>query len=79
QGACVAVAVVLYVPRLGSASAPTGLLWGLEAIAAVIIGGTILKGGAGRIWGTVAGAVMLALIDNILNLTGAISVYLNAA
>lgn len=79
QGVCVAVAVVLYVPRLGSASATTGLLWELEAIAAVIIGGTILKGGAGRIWGTVAGAIMLALIDNILNLTGAISVYLNAA
>jgi ribose transport system permease protein len=79
QGVCVAIAVVLYVPRLGSASATTGLLWELEAIAAVIIGGTIMKGGAGRVWGTVAGAIMLALIDNILNLTGAISVYLNSA
>lgn len=79
QGVCVAVAVFLYVPRLGSASATTGLLWELEAIAAVIIGGTMLKGGYGRIWGTLAGAVMLTLIDNILNLTGAISVYLNGA
>lgn len=77
QGLCVALAVVIYVPRLGSASATTGLLWELEAIAAVIIGGTMLKGGYGRIWGTVVGAVMLTLIDNILNLTGAISVYLN--
>jgi ribose transport system permease protein len=79
QGICVALAVVLYVPRLGSASATTGLLWELEAIAAVIIGGTMMKGGYGRIWGTVAGAIILALIDNILNLTGAISVYLNSA
>lgn len=79
QGLCVAIAVVIYVPRLGSASATTGLLWELEAIAAVIIGGTMLKGGYGRIWGTVVGAVMLSLIDNILNLTGAISVYLNGA
>jgi ribose transport system permease protein len=79
QGLCVALAVVIYVPRLGSASATTGLLWELEAIAAVIIGGTMLKGGYGRIWGTVVGAVMLSLIDNILNLTGAISVYLNGA
>ena len=79
QGACVALAVFLYVPRLGSASATTGLLWELEAIAAAIIGGTTLKGGYGRIWGTVAGAVILTLIDNILNLTGAISVYLNGA
>lgn len=77
QGICVAIAVVIYVPRLGSASATTGLLWELEAIAAVIIGGTMLKGGYGRIWGTVVGAVMLTLIDNILNLTGAVSVYLN--
>ncbi|WP_431860663.1 ABC transporter permease [Azospirillum sp.] len=77
QGICVALAVVIYVPRLGSASATTGLLWELEAIAAVIIGGTMLKGGYGRVWGTVVGAVMLTLIDNILNLTGAISVYLN--
>ncbi|WP_207478378.1 ABC transporter permease [Arenibaculum pallidiluteum] len=79
QGLCVGIAVMIYVPRLGSASATTGLLWELEAIAAVIIGGTMLKGGYGRIWGTVVGAVMLALIDNILNLTGAVSVYLNGA
>ncbi len=79
QGLCVALAVFLYVPRLGSASATTGLLWELEAIAAVIIGGTMLKGGHGRVWGTVAGAIMLTLIDNILNLTGAISIYLNGA
>ena len=39
----------------------------------------MLKGGYGRIWGTVVGAVMLTLIDNILNLTGAVSVYLNGA
>lgn len=79
QGVCVALAVIVYVPRLGSASATTGLLWELEAIAAVIIGGTMLKGGYGRVWGTVVGAIMLTLIDNILNLTGAISVYLNGA
>jgi ribose transport system permease protein len=40
------------VPRLGSASPTTGLLWELEAIAAVIVGGTALKGGAGGIAGT---------------------------
>ena len=43
-------------PRLGSASPTTGLLWELEAIAAVIVGGTALKGGAGSIIGTVVGA-----------------------
>ncbi|MFC6667366.1 ABC transporter permease [Deinococcus radiopugnans] len=79
QGICVALATLLYVPRLGSASPSTGILWELEAIAAVIIGGTALKGGSGRIWGTVVGAVLLLSIENVLNLTSIISVYLNAA
>ena len=79
QGICVAIATILYVPRLGSASGTTGLLWELEAIAAVIIGGTALKGGYGRIWSTVVGAVILSMIGNILNLTSAISQYLNGA
>jgi ribose transport system permease protein len=78
-GLCVGVATILYVPRLGSASPTTGLLWELEAIAAVIVGGTSFKGGEGRIAGTVIGAVLLAVIGNILNLTNLVSVYLNAA
>ncbi|WP_245835228.1 ABC transporter permease [Thalassospira mesophila] len=79
QGLCVSIATIIYVPRLGSASSSTGVLWELEAIAAVIIGGTMLKGGYGRIWGTVVGALMLTTIGNILNLTDAISNYLNGA
>ena len=79
QGVLVAVATLLYVPRLGSASSTTGVLWELEAIAAVIIGGTTLRGGHGRVWGTVIGVVILSLIDNILNLTNIVSPYLNGA
>ena len=78
-GVCVGLATILYVPRLGSATPSTGLLWELDAIAAVIIGGTALKGGSGRIWGSVVGAVLLVTIENVLNLTNIISVYLNAA
>jgi ribose transport system permease protein len=78
-GVCVGIATLLYVPRLGSATPNTGLLWELEAIAAVIVGGTALKGGAGSITGTVVGAILLSVISNILNLTSIISVYLNAA
>lgn len=79
QGVLVGIAVMLYVPRLGSASSTTGVLWELEAIAAVIIGGTTLKGGYGRIWGTVIGVIILGLIGNILNLQSFISPYLNGA
>lgn len=77
QGFCVALATIIYVPRLGSASASTGVLWELEAIAAVIIGGTVLKGGYGRIGGTILGALILTTIGNILNFTDLISNYLN--
>src|ERR1035437_3163973 len=78
-GVCVGIATVLYVPRLGSASPSTRLLWGLEALWGGIVGGTALKGGAGGITGTVIGAILLSVISNILNLTSIISVYLNAA
>lgn len=78
-GLLVGLATILYVPRLGSASGSTGLLWELEAIAAVIIGGTALKGGFGRVWGTVVGVLILSLIGNILNLANIVSPYLNGA
>ncbi len=78
-GVLVGIATIMYVPRLGSASSSTGVLWELEAIAAVIIGGTVLKGGFGRVWGTVIGVLILSLIDNILNLTDFVSPYLNGA
>jgi ribose transport system permease protein len=78
-GVCVGIATILYVPRLGSATPTTGILWELEAIAAVVVGGTSLKGGSGRIIGTVVGAILLSVIGNILNLTNIISVHLNAA
>jgi ribose transport system permease protein len=78
-GVCVAIATILYVPRLGSATPTTGILWELEAIAAVVVGGTSLRGGAGRVVGTVIGAVLLSVIGNILNLTSIISVHLNPA
>ena len=78
-GMMVGLATIMYVPRLGSASASTGVLWELEAIAAVIIGGTVLKGGFGRVWGTVVGVLILSLISNILNLASMVSPYLNGS
>jgi ribose transport system permease protein len=79
QGLCVAVAVLLYVPRLGSTSATTGTLWELQAITAVVIGGTALKGGAGRVWGTICGAFILEIVGNIMLLSNFISEYLIGA
>jgi ribose transport system permease protein len=79
QGLLVGLGTILYVPRFGSANSATAVLWELQAIAAVIIGGTLLKGGSGRVWGTVVGVIILELIGNILNLQSVISPYLNQA
>ncbi|ENR71794.1 ABC transporter permease [Brucella abortus] len=79
QGLCVAVAVLLYVPRLGSTSATTGLMWELQAITAVVVGGTALRGGVGRIWSTICGAFILEIIGNIMLLSSFVSEYLLGA
>jgi ribose transport system permease protein len=79
QGLCVGLAVLVYVPRLGSATPTTGLLWELQAITAVVIGGTALRGGQGRIWGTIAGAVILEVVGNIMVLSSLVSEYLIGA
>lgn len=62
--------------RLNSVSpSDAGYFYELDAIAAVVIGGTALSGGRGTIWGTVIGALILGIINNMLNLTG-VSPYL---
>jgi len=45
-------------------------VYDLESIAVVVIGGTILAGGRGGIWGTLAGVIIFSLIDSIFNLAG---------
>jgi ribose transport system permease protein len=78
QGACVAIAAICYVPRLGAATPTTGVLWELQVITAVVIGGTALRGGKGHVWGTMAGAVILELIANLMVLSDFVSEYLVA-
>lgn len=68
-GLCTAVAALLLASRLNSVGASnTGNLFELDAIAAVVIGGTRMSGGRGRIWGTVVGVLTLGVIDNMLNM-----------
>lgn len=79
QGLCVAGACLIYIPRLSSTTATTGTMWELNAITAVVVGGTALRGGVGRVWGTVAGAFILEIIGNIMLLTTYVSEYLLGA
>jgi ribose transport system permease protein len=67
-GLCCAIAGVIFGARVGAAAPSAGQGYELHAIAAVIIGGTPLTGGRGRISGTVIGALLMAVIDNGLNI-----------
>jgi len=79
QGLCVGIAAICYIPRLGAATPTTGQLWELQVITAVVIGGTALRGGKARIWGTIAGALILEVIANLMVLSNMVSEYLVAA
>jgi ribose transport system permease protein len=68
SGICVAIAAILVSGRLASASPIIGNLYELDAIAAVVIGGSALAGGRATIVGTFLGVVTFALIFNLLTL-----------
>jgi len=68
SGVLAATAGFILTARLGTAQPTAGTGLELAAIAAVIIGGTSLAGGRGALLGTLVGAVLLAMIDNGLNL-----------
>ena len=75
-GLSVAVTSIMLSSRLNSVSSSNaGVFYELDAIAAVVIGGTSLSGGIGTIMGTVIGAIILGMINNMLNMVG-VSPYL---
>lgn len=63
-----AIAGVIITSRIGSASPNAGTGFELDAIAAVVIGGTSLSGGEGKISGTIIGALIIGILNNGLNL-----------
>ena len=69
---CAAVAGLYLASRLRSGAPWIGAdgAYDLQSIAVTVIGGTLLSGGRGGIWGTMAGVLIFSLIDAIFNLTG---------
>ena len=68
SGICVGISAILLCGRLSSASPVAGNLYELDAIAAVVIGGSSLAGGRATIVGTFLGVLTFALIFNLLTL-----------
>jgi len=61
---------VVMASQLKSGSPTYGLTYELYVIAAVVVGGASLSGGEGKIFGTLIGAFIIAVIQNGMNLTG---------
>ena len=70
SGALAAIAGMILVARLDSAQPTMGIRYELDTIAAVVVGGTVLSGGFGTLWGTILGALIMAVIANAINILG---------
>lgn len=67
SGLCAGMAGVILASQFGAGQPTEGVGWELFAIASVVVGGTLLSGGVGSIGATLAGAMLLAMVFNILN------------
>lgn len=70
-----ALAAIIVTSRLSSAQPTAGTSYELDAIAAVVLGGTSLAGGRGAIMGTLIGALIIGFLNNALNLLDVSSYY----
>ena len=68
SGLACAMAAIVLMARMDSSSGKMAQMFELDAIAAVILGGTSLFGGRGSIWGSLLGAVLITMIRNGMNL-----------
>lgn len=75
SGALSGLAGMMLSARTGSALPQAGIAYELDAIAAVVIGGTSLSGGVGRVTGTLIGALIIGVMNNGLDLMGIQSYY----
>lgn len=79
SGMMAALAGILITARLGSAQPTAGAGYELDAIAAVVLGGTSMAGGIGTIAGTAIGALIIGVLNNALNLMQVSSYYQDVA
>lgn len=75
SGCMAAMSGLILLSRLASAQPTLGDGYELDAIAAVALGGTSMNGGRGRIWGTFVGVLIIAVLNNGLNILGVSSYY----
>ncbi|MEJ9230070.1 ABC transporter permease [Peribacillus butanolivorans] len=74
-GTMAAIAGAILTSRLNSAQPTAGQSYEMDAIAAVVLGGTSLSGGKGRLFGTLVGVLIIGTLNNGMNLLGVSSFY----
>lgn len=75
SGALAGLAGALLAARLSAGQPVVGTAWELDAIAAVVVGGTLLTGGAGTMVGSLVGVLILGVLQNLINQVGTLSSY----
>jgi len=75
SGLAASLAAMVLTGRLNSAQPSAGVMFELDAIAAVVVGGTSLFGGKGGVFGTLIGALIIGIINNGMNLLNVPSFY----
>jgi len=75
SGALAGLSGVLLAARLSAGDPNAGLAWELDAISAVVVGGTLLTGGAGSMSGSLAGVLLLSILQNLINQVGTLGSY----
>ena len=75
SGALAGLSGALLAARLSAGDPNAGLAWELDAISAVVVGGTLLTGGAGTMSGSLAGVLLLSILLNLINLLGTLGSY----
>ena len=68
SGLSCALGAIMLMARMDSSSGKMAQMFELDAIAAVILGGTSLFGGRGSIWGSLLGAILITMVRNGMNL-----------
>ncbi len=69
-GFCTGIASIVMTARTASAQVSAGVGMEMDAIAAVVIGGTAMSGGNANVWGTMFGCLIVGIVNNGLNLLG---------
>jgi len=75
SGALAGLAGALLAARLSAGQPVVGAAWELDAIAAVVVGGTLLTGGYGTMSGSLVGVLLLGVLQNLINQVGTLSSY----